>query len=173
MRATLLAGVAAAVAIASCGGDGDDGSNEPPVGGEPGLSKREFVERLDAICRRSDERGERFKRRIERARQQAATESEQYARAAEILRDALPDAQELQEDYEALRPPPEERRFFQRWLESKVESLRLARRSAEAAEREDATTLQALGEKINRLRERRNRLAASHGGFRHCGDEGK
>jgi hypothetical protein len=134
-RGSLLA-LVIAVALVGCGGDGDR------------LSREEYAEKADSICRKYQERAQVGVR--------AATEVKAFAAAAERTLAAFDDAtRELRK----LKPPENEEQLVEQWF-AQLEVLRMhvekMRDRANAGDLQGVHELAPLGLEHNR---RANQLA--------------
>lgn len=100
-----LAAVAAALAIAACGGDDEESGDAPEATTTPALTEVEFLEEGNAICAAANEE-------IEAAERKIASEDEAIAFFEETL---VPNVQGQLDDLGELQAPPE--------LEADVEAL--------------------------------------------------
>ena len=165
--------VVLAALVVGCNGGDEEADTEPPQGraDSEGMTRAEYVDRLDAICEEGDERAEEFDRRIEEAQERELSLSEQFETFNRILEEALPAQEELLEEAEQLNPPPGEQEFHSAYMGYVRDNLLFARRAAEAAEREDVQTFNVMVEEVERVQSKSDGLVQGHGGFEHCGEE--
>jgi hypothetical protein len=156
-----------AVGLAACGGSDSD-EEPPPPREDP--ARRQFIERLDAICKRANEIAAEGDARLAEA-QTRARSSRQAARSiVRIIDDLLPRVRRLETELRRLEPPAGEQRFAASFLVQTEEINDLFAASREAAAQNDVQTFQALGERSKDVAAERSRLVRRHGGFEACGE---
>ncbi len=138
--------VLAAALAAGCGGGG---------GGER-LSRAEFVERADAICREYEDRLDAL------GRPTNAAELRSFADRA------LPIARDGREELGDLNPPENLEETYDAWLEQGDEAIEIVERLREAAAEGNKGEIQQIAEDAQRTDAESNRLARELG-FEQCG----
>jgi len=153
---------AATLAVAGCGGGGDDareGSAEP-------LTKAPLIDRADAICRE-----------VKRAQQphtdrlRALTRGADLRRVAPILEDALAQTRKGRERLQTLRAqaPREDRATLDAYFAAADKLLAASERLAEAAKSGDLAEGRRVAATADALSEEQQRRADEYG-FEDCGD---
>jgi len=166
------------VALTGCGesesGGAEDGVREgsPPV--EERLSKAEamYVERLDAICRESNENSSRVEDQIDRVQRRLVPRTEMNKRVVEILNESYVKSDRVQSRIRKLKAPPGEERFRRRYLAYSQRFDALNKRSRDAIARGEnlrGDRYLALRRKARLVAKQRGALVTDHGGFRYCG----
>jgi hypothetical protein len=148
MRKTLaFAALAAALALAGCGGD--DGG-----GGEP-LSQEDFVAQADAIC-------EEYEAKLD-----ALGTPQSQEDLAEFAEKSVPIAEEGQGKLAELTPPADLQEAYDEWLAQGDKAVDIVQRLEQAAQDNDQEEIQAIATEAQAADERSEELATQLG-FEEC-----
>jgi hypothetical protein len=160
-----LAAVAIAllVSLAGCGDDdssesGATSRTEEATTSAPEVSHEEFVARLNRIC----EAGNRKAAQLETEFQEA-TESNNYAQAAEILSQAIKTNEPFIAQFEELTVPPEDQAAFDRYATETRQIAGLNERLVDALREQDPAEIERLGSIAEEARNRRTQAAIELG----------
>jgi ABC-type glycerol-3-phosphate transport system substrate-binding protein len=151
MRGTgaTLAALLAALALAACGGDGDDS------GGGEQLSKQEFIEQADAVCAESADAEEAAQAKLE-----SATDPEEAADAYEEFGDV---ARGVNEEINALGRPEGDEKLIDDLAAKQEQLVALVDDLAAAVRAEDQAEAEAVGTELNTLSEEAGKILDSYG----------
>jgi|RhiMethySRZTD1v2_1073278.scaffolds.fasta_scaffold376443_3 hypothetical protein len=172
---TALVLAAFALSIAACGGDDDDGGGSGAdegsamtTEGSQALSKQEFIEQGDEICREGNEEFERINEELDAI--SGGSASEQFAQAESILREGADLIDARIDDFRALDPPPEDAEVIDQYLDGVEDQRALLEQMADAAAAEDEQELQDVSERLDQVAAERRGIAQGYG-FEDCGGQ--
>jgi hypothetical protein len=110
------------------------------------MTKVEFIDQADGICGDMDARVKPIEEKYEQA-----ADAGEYDTAADLLREALSEAEETQTEIEALEPPAADADTVAQYLETTRDGIGLLRRIADRLEEEDYAALDSLVEEADQL----------------------
>jgi len=169
---------ATVVALTSCGGSEPGGAEDSARQGKPPRETRlskaaaQYVERLDAACKESDENSERIRGEIGSLGRRLLPRAEASKQVVLLLDDSYRRSDRITERIRRLEAPPREERFHRRYLEytDRLDAVNKKNRDTIARGAVDrGEDLSALRRKGRLVTKRRAALVADHGGFRYCG----
>jgi hypothetical protein len=157
MRGAVIA-VLGVLAVAACG-DGDGGSSGTPTPTAE-VTKAEFIEQADALCRDFREATEEVTRTEPSSPEEVADQVDRLATESE----------RTLEKFRALTPPAGDEDVLRRYTESIEESNALIRKLGDAAQANDASAVEAHSRDLQELAQRQRTLAQDYG-FKVCGSD--
>ncbi len=171
-RTAMITVAALALVISGCMGSGKAGSNSTPetttdstttIAGPPPVTHRQFVKRLDGLCRLYSLKGDRLNKRYA-----DVLRSTDYAAIADVYRRA----ERIQAPWRAavvrLEVPPNDRRRFRRYLALADRIDGLFHREIRALRRQDEAEFARIDGLITQTRNQRT-TAAVDLGLQVCG----
>lgn len=122
-----------------------------------------FTAEFDDLCQRGNAADKSFEDRLE-----AASASNDYEAAARALEDSLEVAHQYREEFDALKPPSEDRVAFNEYLSLSDALITLRTRFIHALRAHDDDELTRLGEVVDDVKKRRT-ILTSKLGLTECG----
>jgi hypothetical protein len=173
--AVLVFLVAPLLTLLACGEDTDGTRASPSEAGtstttaaaeSPAnpLTKEEFIEQADRVCKRSQSSAMPLETRFNEAIARG-----DLGAAATTLRQGLQLTKRFAAELRALVPPPEDVDLIERWISVGESRVALGRRLADAIEAEDETTATRLGLAYQARALKTSELAKNYG-LKTCGD---
>ena len=175
MRALVL-GTLLVAGLAGCGGSDSDEdasprSTAPPAETRP--ASNEFVQRLDALCKDANPQLAEINAALTKARDAAragqVSAEKTFGTFATLLRRASATTKQFAARLRAIRPPADERAFYDALVASLDQGLVNLGRQVRAAAAQDAATLRDLSIAGSVASAKQKGLIEGHGGFRFCG----
>ena len=160
MRRGLLLGVLAVVlATAGCGGDDDDSDGSAST-----VSKAEFIQRADELCRD-------FRRKRDDLEAEADATSD-TDRQAQIFRQLADEADATGDKFERLPVPAGDKAIIDRYISASRDQIDVVRRIADALDDRDPGAVATLLGSGERSGDEVQDIAQDYG-FKVCGSEGQ
>ena len=145
----LLGGV---LVTSACGGQSEADKRVKELSG---LTHTQFVSQLDKFCATDDSAEEKARQR----EIQRAFMAEDYGKVADLLDEQLEEIRPHMSKLREIEPPAADSASFDRWMDTLDASISAYEPFVEALRSEDGpefTTLMAMSEKVDQLRERSN-----------------
>ena len=161
---TVLILALVALSIVACGDDDDDG------GGDSGsaVSKDEFIEQADQICREGNAEFERLNEELDAI--SGGSASEQFAEAESLFREGVEIVDEGLEEFRALTPPPGDEETIDSYLDGVEDQRTYLEQLADAAGAGDVEEFEKTGDRLEEVAAERRVIAQDYG-FEECGSE--
>ena len=166
MRRALVLLPFALVIATGCGGDDDDSPKTVTVGqtetAEP-LTKAEYIEQADAICRSYDEQLGPL-----RAEVQTQIRLRDFAAAADTVDEAVQVTRTGVEELEALPKPPGDEAVLDQLDDLRQQAVALLARTEDAIREEDVGRINSFSRENESVDERADGITTGYG-FQECG----
>ena len=175
MRPLVLCTLLAA-ALAGCGGSDSD-EDASPQSTAPSAEKRpasdKFVQQLDALCKDANPELAEINTALTQARDAAragqVSPANTFRTFATLLRRASATTERLEAQLRTIKPPADERAFYDALVGSLEQGSSNLRQQVSAAEARDAAKLRDLSVNGSVINAKQKGRIEGHGGFRYCG----
>jgi hypothetical protein len=153
--------------VTGCGGDDEGGETSTVTQTveeqSEALTKAEFIEEADAICKAGHEEAEPLEDTFQQAQQAGDAE-----KAADIVRQVADIADEEASKLRALEPPPADAEIVDEYISAGVSGVQTARDLADALDAGDTAQAEVLGDQFNERTSAAQGIARGYG-FKVCG----